>query len=258
MALSGAERAVLRELLRRELGERTRGSLLGGAWLLLLPLLQLAVLAWVFGHLLPARAGSGDWPYAAFLALGLWPWNLLAGALSRGTVALTDHAALIGKVALAHRHYIDARVLAGLLIEGGGLLLVLAALALWGLPLQPQGLLWLLPALAVVALLGWALATLLAVLQVFLRDIAASVGYLLTLGFFLSPVLYDRRQFAPAMAEWLRWNPMAGPIETLRDAFAGQAVALGPLLYSALAGVLLALLARGLLRRARPHLEDFL
>ena len=42
-----ATRAVFRELLRRELEERYRGSLLGAAWLVLLPLLQLAVLAWV-------------------------------------------------------------------------------------------------------------------------------------------------------------------------------------------------------------------
>ncbi len=68
-----ATRAVFRELLRRELEERYRGSLLGAAWLLLLPLLQLAVLAWVFGHLMPARAHGGELPYAAFLALGLWP-----------------------------------------------------------------------------------------------------------------------------------------------------------------------------------------
>ena len=57
-----ATRAVFRELLRRELEERWRGSLLGAAWLLLLPVLQLLVLAWVFGQILPARAGDGQGP----------------------------------------------------------------------------------------------------------------------------------------------------------------------------------------------------
>ena len=79
--------SVFRELLRRELGERYRGTLLGGGWYLVLPLLQLGVLAWVFGSLLPARANSSV-PYPVFLALGLWPWTLFANAASHSaTVA---------------------------------------------------------------------------------------------------------------------------------------------------------------------------
>lgn len=256
--MTAAERAVLRELLRRELGERTRGSVLGGLWLLLLPLLQLAVLAWVFGHLLPARADSGSWPYAVFLALGLWPWNLLASALGRGTVALTDNAALIGKVALAYRHYIDARVAASVLVETIGLLLVLLVLTLWGMPLHAKGWLWLLPVLLLIALQAWAMATMLAVAQVFLRDIAASIAYLLTLGFFLTPVLYDRRELSVDVAALLSWNPLAAPIEALRDAFAGHVVAVPSLVYAAAVTLLLVLMARVLLMRARAHLEDFL
>src|SRR5690349_14866773 len=112
-----ATRAVFRELLRRELDERHRGSLLGAAWLGLLPLLQLLVLAWVFGHLLPARSASGALPYAAFLALGLWPWLLFANAAGRGVTALTDNASLIGKVAVPHALFVDARVAGAALVD---------------------------------------------------------------------------------------------------------------------------------------------
>lgn len=253
-----AERAVLLELLRRELGERFRGSVLGAGWLVLMPLLQLAVLAWVFGHLLPARAQIGALPYAAFLALGLWPWNLCASAMNRGVTALTDNAALIGKVAVPHRLYVDARVLACVLLESAGLLLVVAVLLAWGMPLRIAGLPWLLASIAVLALYAWGMATLLAVLQVFLRDIAASISQVLMFGFFLTPVLYDRRQLDGDVATLLGLNPLAAPIETLRDALAGAPVAAGSLLLSAGLAVVLCVLARRFLRRARAHLEDFL
>ena len=72
-----AYRSVFRELLRRELGERYRGSLLGVLWHLLLPLSQLLVLSWVFSHLLQARTQFENLSYAAFLALGLWPWIMV-------------------------------------------------------------------------------------------------------------------------------------------------------------------------------------
>jgi len=254
-----AVRAVFRELLRRELEERHRGSLLGATWLVALPLLQLAVLAWVFGALLPARAAGGaGLPYAAFLALGLWPWNLLANAANRGVGALTDNAALIGKVAVPHALYIDSRVAAGALLDLGGFGLVLLALAAFGVPLAPGGLPAVSAAFAVVVLLALGLARLLAVLQVFLRDVSAITGQALVLGFFLTPVLYDRAQLPVAVAPWLGLNPMVAPVETIRAGLAGAPVPWAALGASALAAGLLLVAATWLMLRSRAHLEDFL
>ena len=250
--------AVFRELLRRELEERYRGSLLGTAWLLLLPLLQLAVLAWVFGQLLPARAQSGDLPYAAFLALGLWPWNLFSNAANRGVTALTDNASLIGKVAVPHGLYVDVRVVASLLIDLAGLVLVLAVLFAFGLGLDPAGLGAAAAALAVIGVHALAAARLLAVLQVFLRDIAAVTGQVLMLGFFVTPVLYDRSLLPEAAAGWLGLNPLAVPVESVRNALSGQAVDWLALSGSLAVALVLLVLANALFRRARSHLEDFL
>jgi lipopolysaccharide transport system permease protein len=250
--------AVFRELLRRELEERYRDSLLGVAWLVLLPLLQLAVLAWVFGQLLPARAHGGQLPYAAFLALGLWPWNLFANAANRGVTALTDNAALIGKVAVPHRLYADVRVAASVMIDLAGFGLVLAALWLMGVELRIAGLPAALAALAVVGVFALAAARLLAVLQVFLRDIATLVGQLLVLGFFLTPVLYERRLLPPAAADWLVFNPLVVPVESVRHALSGTPVDWAALAAVAgLAGLCL-LVATMFFRAARSHLEDFL
>ncbi len=250
--------AVFRELLRRELDERYRGSLLGTAWLLLLPLLQLAVLAWVFGQLLPARAQSGDLPYAAFLALGLWPWNLFANAANRGVTALTDNASLIGKVVVPHGLYVDVRVVASVVIDLVGLVLVLAVLLAFGVELTLSGLPAALAALAVIGVFALATARLLAVLQVFLRDIAAVTGHVLMLGFFITPVLYDRNLLPATAAGWLGLNPLAAPVESVRRALTGQSpdwLALG---VSLAIGLALLWLASALFRRARSHLEDFL
>ena len=253
-----ATRAVFRELLRRELQERYRGSLLGAAWLVLLPLLQLAVLAWVFGHLMPARAHGGELPYAAFLALGLWPWNLFANAANRGVTALTDNAALIGKVAVPHALYVDVRVAASVMVDLAGFVLVLAVLLAFGVTLTPSGLPAAAAALAVVAVYALATARLLAVLQVFLRDIATVIGQLLVLGFFLTPILYDRSLLPAAAAQWLALNPLVAPVETVRRALSGQAPDWLALALSLAVGLALLVLAHVFLRRARSHLEDFL
>lgn len=250
--------AVFRELLRRELEERYRGSLVGAAWLLLLPVLQLAVLAWVFGNLLPARSHGGSLPYAAFLALGLWPWNLFANATNRGVSALTDNAALIGKVAVPHALYVDVRVTASVLVDVAGFVVVLLGLRIFGVPVDPAGLPAALAAMGVIAVYALAAARLLAVLQVFLRDIATVIGQLLVLGFFLTPVLYERSLLPASAARWLAANPLVVPVESVRHALSGASVdwlGLGACLVLALA---LLWLANRFFRAARSHLEDFL
>ena len=216
------------------------------------------MLAWVFGQLNPARAHGGELPYAAFLPLGLWPWNLFANAANRGVTALTDNAALIGKVAVPHTLYVDARVAASVAVDLAGFVLVLAVLLAFGVGLSPSGLPAAAAALAVVAVYALAAARLLAVLQVFLRDIATVIGQLLVLGFFLTPILYDRSLLSAAAAKWLALNPLVVPVETVRGALSGDPadwLALGVCLAL---GVALLLLAKLFLRRARSHLEDFL
>lgn len=251
-------RTFFHELLRRELSERHRGSLLGMAWHFILPLLQLAVLSWVFGELLKARVADSPLPYPAFLALGLWAWSLLANAIGRGLGALTENGALIGKVAVPQDVFIDARVAASLLLDGIAFALVLAALAAFGFLPVVAGLPALLAGLAVLALLGWALARILAVLQVFLRDVGAAIGHVLTLWFFLTPVIYAREQLPDYVARWLALNPAAVPVEAVRAGFSGLAVDWTGLGVSAALAVALLLSSRWLFLRARPHLEDFL
>lgn len=246
------------ELLRRELSERYQASALGWAWALLQPLLQLAVLSLVFGRLLPSRGGTGPWPYAVFLALGLWPWQTFANAVARAVGALTGNAALLGKAPVPPALLVLVRVVGSAIPDLAGLVLVLAAVAGLGLELHPGGLPVALLALAV--LLAWALALafLAALLQVFLRDVEHAVGQLLMLGFFLSPVLYPRSQLPPAAAAWLAWNPLAAPIEALRAALGGGAPPWMAFGASAAAAVVALWASYGLFRRARAQLEDFL
>jgi ABC-type polysaccharide/polyol phosphate export permease len=255
-AIAGA--GVFRALLQREMVDRHQGTLVGWAWGLLQPLLQFAVLALVFTTLLPGRASGNGLPYAAFLALGLWPWQLFANALLRGMTALTENAAMIGKVAIPHSYFVLTRMAGTAIYDLAGYLVVLAILFALRLPLDASGLPVVLLALLVVAAQAIATGFILATVQVFLRDAAQVVTQLVSLGFFLTPVLYERGHLPEAMARALAWNPMTPPIEALRAALMVEAVPWYRFAYSALFAIAALLLARWMFRRARPHIEDFL
>lgn len=248
---------LLAELLRRELSERYQGSLLGWGWALIHPVAQLAALSLVFTHLLPARPG-GALPYAAFLALGLWPWQLFANAVARANGALTGNAALLGKVPISPLLFVVSRVLASQLPDLLGFAAILVVILAWLDGLDLIGLPLLLPALATLLLWSLVISILVAVVQVFARDTEHGTGQLLMLGFFLSPVLYDRSLLPPSIAWPLALNPLAAPIETVRAALTGASPPWPALAISLLAAIAALYLALRLYRRARPHLEDFL
>ena len=253
-----AYRSVFRELLRREVGERYRGSLLGLLWHLLLPLSQLLVLSWVFSHLLQARTQFENLSYGAFLALGLWPWNLFANAVSNGVGALTSNSALIGKIALPHHLLVDAKVSASVLLDLAGFAVVLLVLALLGTPLKFSGVPVVLLSLVVLYVFAVGFANIVAVLNVFMRDVGAAISQIMSLMFFLTPVIYDLAQLPVRLQKLLLLNPMAAPIISIRHAFLGLPIDWLHLGVSGLVALVIAYLGYALLRRARPHLEDYL
>lgn len=253
-----AYRSVFRELLRRELGERYRGSFLGVLWHLLLPLSQLLVLSWVFSTLLQARTQFENLSYAAFLALGLWPWSLFSNAVSNSVVALTSNAALIGKVALPHHLLVDAKVTASVLLDLAGFIVVLIVLLAIGTPLKFSGLPVVLASLLVLYIFAVGFANIVAVLNVFLRDVGAAISQILSLMFFLTPIIYDSAQLPAHLQRVLNLNPFAAPINAIRHAFLGLPIDWIRLGTAALIAMSVAYLGYALLRRSRRHLEDYL
>ncbi|MCX7557053.1 ABC transporter permease [Xanthomonadaceae bacterium JHOS43] len=246
-------------LVQQDLRQRFTGNVLGAAWAVLAPLLQLLVFALVFVHIFKARVpGLDERGYVAFLALGMWPWFAFSEAVARGATALTDSAGLLGKVAVSTWLVVAARVISAFIVHGVGFVLVAVLLTVW----QGQvSLGWwplTLPAWIGMFALALALAQIGAICNVFARDTQQILNYLLTAWMFLTPILYAR-SLVPAMFEpWMQINPMAGLIAAIRDPLLWrEAGAVFPFASLIVAAVAL-LLAWAMHRRFRPHVREFL
>jgi ABC-type polysaccharide/polyol phosphate export permease len=204
-------RGLLGTLTARELKARYRGSVLGFFWSLVNPLLLLAVYSFVFGFVFRRPVGTGVEPYALFLVAGLFPWIWTSASLLEGTLALSTNAALLRKAVFPAELLPVVPVLANLVHFLLALPIVAAALGVgrWlGYPLGGWG------ALAVPAVMALQLVTLagmalgLAALNAHFKDVRDLLGNLLTLLFFLAPILYplEAVPFAPLRAV-IRANP---------------------------------------------------
>ena len=252
-------RGLLAVLTRRELAARFAGSAGGALWVWLPPLLTVGayflVFDVVFGMRLGAQAPTAR--VGTYLIVGMLAWMAFADAAQRGMASLLEAGPMLQKNPLPPGLFPARAVLASGVVFAPLLLLLLPAYA--SAHQFRSGVWALLPLLLLQGLLSFLLAYLLAILAAALRDVVQLVGVLLSLGVFLSPVLFPMTLF-PERWRWLLWaNPMTAPVLGYQSALLQGAWP--PLsVWVALLGwiALLALLLSLAIERSREQLVDWL
>ena len=222
--VAGRGSFLLRELLRRDIEARYRGSVLGFLWSFIEPLWQLALFSFVFGMVLEVRVvGESTTSFPIFLFAGLLPWMAMQGALARSTTAMLDHAALIKSHRFPAELFVLTVVLSELIHTALAALLFVAVLGLTG-ELSPSSL----PLLAIAVPLQFALTfgmgLALGTAQVFFRDVRRALGLLLNSWFYVTPIVYPLAQVPARLRTLIELNPLTGLTELYRAALLGGPV----------------------------------
>jgi len=202
---------LLGTLTARELKARYRGSVLGFLWSLANPLLLLAVYTFVFSVLFQPRMKGAN-PYALFVVSGLFPWIWLSTSLLEGSMSLIANSGLIRRSAFPAELLPMVAVLSSLAHLLLAIPILVAALAAgWVLGYRVGG--WpslLLPAVILLELpMVSGLALGFAALNVHFKDVRDLLANLLTLLFFLTPILYPIASLANLPL--IRWVVLLSP-----------------------------------------------
>jgi homopolymeric O-antigen transport system permease protein len=196
-------RSLISSLVGRELKARYRGSWLGFFWTFLNPLLLLGVYALVFNVYLRIRMEH----YAGFVFVGLLPWIWFSTSLQEGATSITAGGSLVTKVIFPSQVLPLVRIFSNLINYLLGLPILFVFL--WGMGVfQGLPLLWLPLILLIHFLFINSLVMILATINVFFRDIQHILANLLTLWFFLTPILYPLAQVPAPFQRWVLFNPM--------------------------------------------------
>lgn len=251
---------MLRVLIARDIRSRFIGSATGWIWLVVTPLLLLAVYAFVFGVIFQARLPEGlDCPFWVWLAMALWPWLAFSEALQRAAGSMQQHAALLSKVAVPRHLLVVSSVTAVFVLHALGYAVVLLTINLAGIDIHWSGLPYLLVVLGFLYLLALGMGLGLAALQVFIRDVEQLLPTLLLFWFFLTPIIYAPSMLPKQLTEWLWLNPMAWWVGEVRAILLQGKLLPDFVLLWMIAGTILVLFAGyALFRRLSPHFEDFL
>lgn len=218
MGLAWRDRRLLVAVTRVELEKRYAGSAFGRVWLLLYPLILLAiylfVYAVVFRMQLPGYQGLA---YAAFVFCGLVPFIGLSESLSTGTMCIKQNMHLVKNVMLPIELVPMRAVLASLATQVVGMAVLLVLLLITGQASLKLLLLPLVFALQVLMLIG--LTFVLASLAVALTDVSYFVNLAIMLLMFVSPIGFTREMVPGPFAVLIDINPVTYMIDAYRWVF---------------------------------------
>jgi lipopolysaccharide transport system permease protein len=220
LAEAYARRELLYFLVWRDIKLRYKQTVIGIAWAVLVPVMQLVIFSVLFGHLAGIKP-DGDYPYPLFVLAGLVPWTFFAHSVTQGGHSLVDQQQLLTKVYFP-RLFMPTAAVAGCFIDSlVAFALLMLVLAWYGH--MPSAQIVFLPVLVMFTILAaLGAAYLLSALTVAYRDFRYIIPVMTQALMFLSPVIYPVA-IVPEQYQWiLGLNPMAGMIDGIRSAVLGK------------------------------------
>ena len=205
-------RELLVTLVERQLRLRAKRSVMGVVWPVVAPLFLLALYVFVFGSVFDAPVDD----YPAYLFAGLLPWSFLVQSVHDALQSISYEPELVRRAPFPYHLLPLARVV----VLAIPFLVLLVGFVAWlvvssdvRLVLLP----WLVAPVAAVLLLVAGIASVLALIDVFNRDLRFVLNNLLTVWFFLVPIVYTQRM-AGGRLDWVRAvDPMNHVIGRFRD-----------------------------------------
>ena len=207
-------RHFIKNSIRNEFVTRVVRSRLGLLWIVLFPLAQVVIYAFVLSMVMAAKLPGIDSAYAypIYLTAGILAWTLFSEIVTRCLNVFIENGNLLKKMVFP-RLALPAIVCGSALLNNIVLLgSVLAIFALLG-HIPTLQMLWL-PVLTLLLMgLALGLGLTLGLLNVFFRDVGQVVTIILQFSFWLTPVVYNVDMIPEQYRQWLHTNPMTGIVQ---------------------------------------------
>jgi len=254
-----AHRRLIWQLALHELRARYAATLVGSLWAIVNPLVVILVFWFVSAYGLKITFASGP-PFHLVLFCGLVPWMTFGEAVSGGTSAVLNHAYLVKKIAFPLEILPVVGVVSAVIVHGFLLAVLLSILLLSGVTITIHALQVAYFLFALVAFtigLVWASSA----LNVFNRDVGQALGAVITIWFWMTPVVWPAQNLPPRLLHVIELNPVFYVVEGYRNAllYGRPLSAQWPLdLYFWAVTAVLLVLGSGVFRRLKPHFADVL
>ena len=205
-------RELLVRMTARDLLLRYKQTVMGFGWAIFMPLVNTAIFSVIFTRVAAIDVGH---PYPVYAFCGLVAWNFFASSLRFSVTSLTSNPSLVTKVYFPREIFPFSAVLVSL-VDFGVAAIVLAGLMAyyhvavgWTILLLPL-------VIAALVIFTAAIALILAMGNLFYRDVKYLFEIVITVWMFASSVLYPIGRVGGRIGSLLAINPMTHLIDAFR------------------------------------------
>jgi len=207
-------RGLLYQMTKRDLLLRYKQTVMGFAWAVFMPLVNTAVFSVVFTRVAPIPTPV---PYPLFAFCGLLTWNFFASSLKFSVVSLTSNPNLVTKVYFPREIFPFSAIIVSLVDFAVASTVLVGMMAYYRVRISPFVLF--LPIVVVVQIVFTAgIALVLAMANLFYRDVKYIFEVVVTVWMFVSSVLYPIELLGGRAHALLYLNPMTPIIDGYRRA----------------------------------------
>jgi lipopolysaccharide transport system permease protein len=246
--------------IKNDFLSRFARSRLGGFWMVIHPLAQVVIYAFILSAVLSQKLPGikNRFAYALYLMAGMLAWSLFTDLVLRSLTVFLDNGNLLKKV-------VFPRICLPVIVSGTALvnnfLLFLAIIVIFALlGHQPSWTTLWLPVLIVLnVMLGAGLGLLLGVINVFIRDVGQVVPIVLQFLFWLTPITYMPNVLSGRYKDYLLLNPLTPLVNAYQNVLVfGIQPRWLPLAGTAIFAVASSVFALIFFRKAAPEMVDTL
>ena len=211
-------RALVAQLIRRDFQQRYVGSGAGWLWGVVHPLVLLGSWYYVFQVCLkmPLPEGSITRSYVMYLFCGFLPWMLFQETVTRSAGSLVEQSNLITRTVFPSEVVPVSIFLSSLIhhLIGLGLAVIIGAFVLKSV----SPMILLLPFyIFFVGLLSVGVGWIASSLHVYLRDTGQVLSVVMTLWFWVTPILINEQQIPQRFRVLVSLNPMSWVVRAYRE-----------------------------------------
>jgi len=211
-------RQLIFSLAFKDIKIRYRQAIGGFGWMFINPLVQMVLFIFIFKFIF--KIGIKNYPL--FLLSGLFPWAYLASVINDASMAIIHNSSLIKKTNFARQ----VLPLATVLTQSVNFIFPLIVLFIFSLISSPGPVMvfiWLPLVILAQIILLTGLALMVSALNVEYRDVSFIINIILTVWFYVTPIVYPVGMARGLLSGWaLRLylaNPMTGIITAYQDIF---------------------------------------
>ena len=196
-------------------------TILGFAWAILNPAIQIILFTVIFGKI--AGVPTDGIPYFLFSAVAIIPWTYMSESMIQSSQSLVSEQSMLGKIYFPRMIFPLTPIVSKLVDFGISLVLLLAVMLYYGV--APTWNLLLLPLFVIMMMsvpagIGMSLSA----LAIRYRDVKFAMSFIIRMLIYTAPIVYSASSIPDVYRVLYSINPVVGVIEGFRACLLGLSI----------------------------------